>query len=86
MVVLITGVIFTIIRVIEVVATSTTALSQEVKTHVFINLLVKNSSQMWHVQHIIELVFRDEWDSLKDAGFWMGRETKSTYQVKTSSF
>lgn len=54
---LIIGATFTIIGIITSVATSATALSEEVQTHTFVNNLVQNSSQLWHEQHCIDLAF-----------------------------
>lgn len=54
---LIIGATFTIIGIITSVATSATALSEEVQTHIFVNNLVQNSSQLWHEQHCIDLAF-----------------------------
>uniref|UniRef100_K7E362 Retroviral envelope protein GP41-like domain-containing protein n=1 Tax=Monodelphis domestica TaxID=13616 RepID=K7E362_MONDO len=73
------GAVVSVIAMITSLTTATLALTSSIQNHEFIQEVVSNSSKLWHTQQSIDLAYRDELDSLKDAVFWLGKEVEALH-------
>uniref|UniRef100_A0A5F8G5M1 Retroviral envelope protein GP41-like domain-containing protein n=1 Tax=Monodelphis domestica TaxID=13616 RepID=A0A5F8G5M1_MONDO len=73
------GAVVSIVAMITSLTTATVALTTSIQNQGFIQEIVSNSSELWHTQQSIDLAFKDELETLKDAVFWLGKEVEALH-------
>ena len=73
------GALVSLTAIIASLATASAALSYSIQNQAFIQEVVSNSSELWHTQQNLDLAFKDELETLKDAVFWLGKEVEALH-------